>query len=129
MGLLASSKELVQIAELIIETADVIAAPGSGRQIVFLLLAPNAPSVLHGAPDPQSAVDVERYRLILHLVVASDPSRFSMLRLDRFLCPRGAPCPSEPVPGIAPRSLDGGHLTPEGSTWLASRVLDAIGVV
>ncbi len=117
-----------QIAELIIETADVIAAPGSGRQIVLVLPAPNAPSALHGAPDPQSAIDVEHHRKILHLVVESDPTRFSMLRLDRFLCPRGAPCPAEPVPGIAPRSADGGHLTPEGAAWLAPQVLDALGV-
>lgn len=125
----ASPEGRQQIAELIIETADVVAAPGSNRQIVFLLPAPNAPSRLHGAPHPRSAIAVENHRAILHLVVERDPSRFSLLRLDRFLCPRGAPCPAEPEPGIEPRSHDGGHFTQEGAEWIAARVLDTLGVV
>lgn len=117
-----------RIADLIIETADIVAAPGSGRRVVLILEAPAAPSQLHGDPNPQSAIDVGRHRAILHLVVRSDPARFSMLWLDRFLCPRGTPCPAEPVPGIVPRGADGGHITPEGAAWLAPQVLDALGV-
>ncbi len=117
-----------RIADLFVETADIVAAPGTGRRVVLLLPAPSAPSFRNGDPDPQSAIDVRHHRAILHLVVERDPTRFSMYRLDRLLCPRGAPCPAEPVPGVAPRSLDGGHLTPEGAAWLAPHLLDALGV-
>lgn len=117
-----------RIADLIVETAEIVAAPGTGRRVVLLLPAPVAPSARHGEPNPQSAIDVRRHRAILHLVVQHDPARFSLLPLARFLCPRGAPCPAELAIGIAPRAADGGHLTPEGSAWLAPRLLDALGV-
>ena len=117
-----------RMAELIIETANIIAPPGSGRRVVLILPSANAPNPSLGAPDPASAVAVRRHRAIQHLVVQSDPSRFSMVRLDQFLCPHGAPCPAEPVPGITPRGADGGHLTPEGAAWLAPQLLDALGV-
>jgi hypothetical protein len=124
----ATPEGRARIAALTIEMSDAIAPPGSGRRVVLLLPAPDAPSPLHGEPDRRSAIDVERHRAILHLVVESDPTRFSMLKLDQFLCPRGVPCPAEPVPGIAPRGADGGHITPEGAAWLAPQVLDALGV-
>ncbi|MEX0950376.1 MAG: SGNH hydrolase domain-containing protein [Acidimicrobiia bacterium] len=116
-----------RIAATIRETADVVAPPGSGRRIVFLL--PSAfPPGAQGGVDATSVIDVQRHRAIMHLVVSADPERFSMLLLDRFLCPAGPPCPLEPAPGIVPRPADGGHVNPEGAAWLAPQILDALGV-
>jgi len=117
-----------RIAQLILDSADVLAPVASGRRIVFLLPAPQAPSYFRGEPDPQTVTYVEAHRAILHLVVSSDPSRFSMLTLDRFLCPAGPPCPMEVAAGVVPRAVDGRHLVPAGGAWLAPQILDALGV-
>jgi acetyl esterase/lipase len=124
----ATAAGRARIAQLIIDTANVVAPSGSGRRVVFLLPAPQSPSYFRGEPDPASVAVVESHRAILHLVVSSDPTRFSMLALDRFLCPDGAPCPLEVAPGVAPRAADGRHLVPAGGAWLAPQILDALGV-
>lgn len=122
------------IAGLIRETADIIAPPGGGRRIVFVLGSPISPSSTHGQePRRESVVDMERARAVFHLVVRGDPARFSILPLDPFLCPSGPsptgpPCPLSTPDGAAPRAEDGGHFTHEGSAWLAPRLLDALGV-
>jgi acetyl esterase/lipase len=121
----ATPEGRARIAQLVIDSANVVAPLGSGRRVVFLLPAPQAPS-LRGEPDPQSVTVVESHRAILHLVVRSDPARFSMLRLDRFLCPAGPPCPMEVAPGLVPRAADGRHLVPAGGAWLAPQILDAL---
>ena len=116
------------IAATIRATADIVAPPGSGRRIVFLLPSAFPPGAQGAGPSADSVVDVQRHRAIMHLVLRGDPQRFSMLLLDRFLCPAGPPCPLEPVPGIAPRPPGGGHVDPEGAAWLAPQILDALGV-
>jgi hypothetical protein len=117
-----------RIAGLILETADIVAPKGTGRRIVFLVPAPQSPSYFGGDPDPRSAAIVQAHVLIMHVVVQSDPTRFSMLRLDTFLCPAGPPCPAEVAPGVVPRAADGRHLIPSGAAWLAPQILDALGV-
>jgi hypothetical protein len=116
-----------RIAAAIRATADIVAPPESGRRVVFLL--PSAfPPGPGGGPSAESVVDVQRHRAIMHLVLRGDLERFSMLMLDRFLCPAGPPCPIEPAPGLAPRPPDGGHVSPGGAAWLAPQILDALGV-
>ena len=117
-----------RIASLILETANIVAPVGSGRRVVFLIPAPQSPSYFGGEPDPAAATIVAHHLAIMHLVVSSDPVRFSMLRLDTFLCPTGPPCPAEVVPGVVPRAADGRHLVPAGAAWLAPQILDALGV-
>ena len=118
-----------RIAALILETADIVAPPGSGRRVVFLLPAPQSPSYKFGPPDPAAVSATAHHAAILHLVIAQDPTRFSMLRLSQYLCPAGAGwCPLELTPGFAPRGWDGRHLSPEGAAWLAPLILDALGV-
>jgi hypothetical protein len=116
------------IAATIRVTADIVAPPGSGRRIVFLLPSAFPPSTVGSLPSAESVIDVQRHRAIMHLVLRGDPARFSMLLLDQFLCPTGPPCPFEPAPGLAPRPPDGGHVSPEGAAWLAPQILDALGV-
>jgi hypothetical protein len=117
-----------RIAAAIVQTADVVAPPGSGRRVVFLLPSAFPRGAQGGRPSAESVIDVQRHRAIMHLVVSADPARFSMLMLDRFLCPSGPPCPLEPAPGVAPRPAEGGHVNPEGAAWLAPQILDALGV-
>ena len=117
-----------RLAELVVAAADVVAPLGSGRRVVFLLEAPHVPGPEPSAATVQSVTDVQRHRAILHLVVRSDPGRFSILDLERFLCPAGPPCPLEPAPGIQPRVPFNGHINPTGATWLAPQILDALGV-
>ena len=117
-----------RIATTIIQTADVVAPPGSGRRVVFLLPSAFPPGPQRGRPSAESVIDIQHHRAILHLVVSADPARFSVLPLDRFLCPSGPPCPLEPAPGVAPRPAEGGHINPEGAAWLAPQILDALGV-
>jgi len=125
----ATPEGRVRIAALIRETADIVAPPGSGRRIVFFLPAPQSPSLRFGPPDPAAYSSLEHHAEILHLVIAQDPARFSMLRLSKWLCPYGgALCPLEIAPGLAPRGGDGRHLTPEGAAWLAPLILDELGV-
>ncbi len=115
------------IADLTRQTADVIAPPGSGRRIVFLLAAP--PSVTpRGAPNPDIVTAFTQYKDVLELVVQSDRSRFSLLPLARFVCPAGPPCPELATFEMAPRADDGGHFTRAGSDWVAPLILDALGV-
>ncbi|MEX0665849.1 MAG: SGNH hydrolase domain-containing protein [Acidimicrobiia bacterium] len=124
----ATPEGRVRIAGLILNTANIVAPVGSARRIVFLLPAPQSPSYFKGDADPGSVASVESYRAILHLVVGSDPTRFSMLSLDAFLCPAGPPCPVEVAPGVAPRAVDGRHFVPAGAAWLAPQILDSLGV-
>jgi hypothetical protein len=117
-----------KIAELYREAADVMAPPGSGRRIVFVLWTPPAPS--YKLPDLPANADEQaaQQRAVLHLVVQSDPARFSILSLFPYLCPAGPPCPTYPVPDVAPRPADGGHFSEQGSAWIAPKILDALGV-
>ena len=116
-------------AELILAAADVVAPPGSGRRVVFLLPTPTVPDSDPAAPPiVASIIDVQRHRAILHLVVRADPERFSILNLERFLCPAGPPCPLEPAPGIRPRDPLNGHITAAGAVWLAPQIFDSLDV-
>lgn len=117
-----------RIAALIMQTADIVAPAGSGRRVVFLLPAPQSPSLKFGAADAASVSVMENHAAILYLVILGDPARFSMLRLDTYLCPDGWPCPLEVIPGLAPRGGDGRHLSPAGAAWLAPQLLDTLGV-
>ncbi|MEX0950374.1 MAG: SGNH hydrolase domain-containing protein [Acidimicrobiia bacterium] len=124
----ATPEGRVRTAELVVAAADVVAPPRSGRRVVFLLEAPHLPGAAPSPATVQSVTDVQRHRAILHLVVRTDPDRFSILNLERFLCPAGPPCPAEPAPGIQPRVPFNGHINPKGAAWLAPLILDALGV-
>jgi len=116
------------LATLVRETADRIAPPGSGRHVVFA--APALPATSeNGDPSPKAVTTTRALQAILTEVVRGDPSRFSILRFNRILCPSGiAPCPATFADGAAPRPADGGHFDRAGSDWFAPRLLELLGV-
>jgi hypothetical protein len=116
------------LASLVRETADRMVPPGSGRHIVFL--SPALPTTgARGVPPPRAFWEARALRALLREVVRSDPSRFSLVRLDRILCPSATPpCPVTFPDGATPRPEDGGHLDRTGSDWFAPRLLDLLGV-
>ncbi len=115
------------LAALVRETADQLAPPGSGRQVVFAAPALPAPSE-QGDPSSQVIADSRALQAILTEVVRGDPSRFSLLRFNRILCPSGiSPCPATFADGATPRPADGGHFDRAGSDWFAPRLLDLLG--
>jgi len=116
------------LAGLVRETADQIAPPGSGRHIVFL--SPALPTTSEkGVPSASKIRDTYAHQSMLREVVRSDPSRFSLVRLDRVLCPSATPpCPVTFADGVTPRPADGGHFDRAGSDWFAPQLLDLLGV-
>jgi hypothetical protein len=116
------------LAALVRETADQLAPPGSGRHVVFA--APALPATSEkGDPSPQAVTDTRALQAILTEVVRGDPSRFSLVRFNRILCPAGIlPCPTTFADGATPRAADGGHFERAGSDWFAPQLLDLLGV-
>lgn len=114
-------------ADLFREVVDAIAPVGSGRTVVLLGEAIPTDGDYTGVASPARVAEARRHLSVLRMVARADPARVRLVDLDRWLCPRGAPCPTR-VAGIVPRPEDGGHFSVEGAAWLAPRLLDKLGL-
>lgn len=114
-------------SDLVRETVDAIAPPGSGRSVVLLAEAIPTRGSVSGDATPDRILEARVHRAVLRSVARSDPARVRLVDLGQWLCPLGPPCP-EVVDGIVARPEDGGHFSPDGAAWLAPRLLDALGV-
>jgi hypothetical protein len=108
-------------------TSSAIAPVGSGRTVVLLGEAIPTDGDYTGVASPARVAEARRHLSVLRMVARADPARVRLVDLDRWLCPRGAPCPTR-VAGIVPRPEDGGHFSVEGAAWLAPRLLDKLGL-
>jgi hypothetical protein len=114
-------------SDLVRETVDAIAPPGSGRSVVLLAEAIPTRGSVSGDATPERILEARVHRAVLRNVARSDPDRVRLVDLGQWLCPLGPPCP-EIVDGIVARAEDGGHFSHEGAAWFAPRLLDALGV-
>jgi hypothetical protein len=114
-------------ADLVRETVDAIAPPGSGRMVVLLAEAVPADGFVSGVATPDRIAEARVHRAVLRSVARSDPTRVRVVDMGQWLCPLGPPCPTV-VEGIVARPNDGGHFSPEGAAWVAPRLLDALGI-
>ena len=81
--------------------------------------------VLTPQPNSRNNADALRHPVLLNRVfsdfAAAHPDRVSLLDLDHFLCPHGAPC-NPKVDGVDVRP-DGTHLSPAGAGLVARWML------
>jgi hypothetical protein len=112
---------------LLQEVVDAVAPVGSGRGVVLIAEAIPTRGVTTGEPSATRVAEARQHRAILREVARADATRVRVVDLGEWLCPAGNPCP-ELVDGVRARPDDGGHLSPEGATWLAPHLLDALGL-
>ena len=100
----------------------------SGARLVFVTNPPTAPNPIRKVT--QADIDhTEHLNALMARFARSHPGDVTVVDLAEIVGPGGAtladPCPVD-QDGIVLRPKDGGHYEPEGATWAARRLLDAL---
>jgi hypothetical protein len=97
-----------------------------GARLVFVPVAPKAYPSQVGFPNIPGDFRVTQLNKMLRNYASDHPDLVSFVDLPALICPTGAPCPAEPVPGIRPRDRDGFHFIDPGAQWVADQLMPVI---
>jgi peptidoglycan/LPS O-acetylase OafA/YrhL len=100
----------------------------AGTHVVLATMPSTAPARLLSLTSRPKPVTDRAYRTLddlLATVASRHPEDVTLLDLEAFVCPGRPPCPRT-RDGIAPRSIDGMHYTPEGAVWVLRWLLPRI---
>ncbi len=97
-------------------------------RVVMVTMPAKALGEVGGVSVRSSGHDDATYANLNNLLLqfaARHAADVTLIDFAGHVCPGGPPCPRT-LDGIAPRAIDGGHFTPEGSVWALQWLLPQI---